>query len=78
MDERKIEELDRFQAVDDDGNKYTVVVTVTLFRTPEIASVVPWERGTEEYQLSNGHLLDPIPNGRFKIVQTGKVIRKLT
>jgi hypothetical protein len=77
MTERRYrEEIDRFQAKDDDGKVFTIVeyqhmIEITLSGKISIA------KGTKGMFLTNGHSVNYIDDETFEVVETGKFIRRV-
>ena len=69
-------EIERFIAIDDDNNRYTVIILQNYVetRTRSGVSSIP---GFKEAITSDGLTLNTDDGKTFEIVQTGTVIRKI-
>ena len=69
-------EVDRFDAVSDEGDIYTVVVfqEFTEFRSLTGGSTVP---GLQEFRLLDGSFVNQIDPETFQILDTEETIRKV-
>lgn len=77
MTERRYqEEIDRFQAKDDDGQLFTVVEYQHMIEVTPISGPTSIVKGTKEMLLTNGHSVEYIDDETFKVVETGKLIRR--
>jgi hypothetical protein len=75
---RRIEEAERFGAVDGDGNEYEVVCyqTFTSFATVATGDV-SWLKGAKDYQLADGTDLSANSDGTFSEVGSVKKLRRM-
>lgn len=71
-----LEEIDRFEAADCDGNSYIVIILQNVIeaRTRDGISRIP---GLKEAQTIDGLALNTSNGETFEIVDTGTTIRKI-
>jgi hypothetical protein len=69
-------EIDRFLAIDDDNNQYTVVILQNYIET-STRDGVSHAPGMKKAITSNGLTLNTTDGKIFEIVQTGTIIRKI-
>lgn len=72
-----MEEIDRFGCEDDDGNFYIVVEWQAVNRWSGLTGSRRARGGSKVLKLLNGADVTPIDDNTFKIVETGKLIRKI-
>lgn len=78
MTERRYrEEIDRFEAKDDDGKIFTVVEYQHMIEVTPISGPTSIAKGTKELFLTNGHSVEYIDDETFKVIETGKIIRRV-
>lgn len=70
------EVVDQFEAVGDDGRRYTVITYQTMkqFRTLSGTSTVP---GLKRHALANGSHVNEMNDGTFQILDSDVRLRKL-
>ena len=73
------EEVDRFEAEDDDGNIYVVIELQRVNWGTSLSEGTHRARGGSRrlVLLSNGDHVNPVSDGVFQIFSTGKIIRKI-
>ena len=71
-----LEEIDRFYAVDSNGNSYVVVILQDFIESHTRSGIsrIP---GMKEAQTIDGLTLNTSDGETFEIVQTGTIIRKV-
>jgi hypothetical protein len=69
--------IDRFFAVDEEGNRYVVIVRQLVIKSRYVSGKRHITRGERQYALSTGEDVDPRNDGSFRIVETGKIIRRV-
>lgn len=77
MDKKIIKEIERFKALSDSGEIFTIVVTQEFIIAEEFQSsphVIP---GLKSAQTTNGHFLNHKNDNQFEIVATGEILTKL-
>ena len=69
--------IDRFEAVSDDGQQFTVDVYQDVTTTRTLNGAASQIRGLKRVALSDGRDVNRIDEKTFKIVSTDQVIRKV-
>lgn len=70
--------IEEFFAEDDDGNDYEVEITQEFMERRHIASPFPeWVGGLKEARLDDGTPLNYIDADTYKVVTTGKIIKRV-
>lgn len=78
MTTRKVEEVDRFAVVDDDGNEHEAVCYQTFTSFADVSSGgVKWLKGAKDYKLSDGTELSGNSDGTFTDLDTDKKLRRM-
>jgi hypothetical protein len=77
VEQRYREEIDRFQAKDDEGNTFTVIEYQNIVKTTLINRPDSIMRGTKAHILSTGLNVEFIDDETFKIVKTDTVIKRV-
>ena len=70
------EEIDRFEAVSDDGEMFTVIVYQELRESRSLTGS-SWSKGLPRLFLSDGKAVNEVDPETFKIVETNQIIRKV-
>jgi hypothetical protein len=70
MSETQLKVTDKFQAVDDEGNDYTIYEH-TVFHHTTTADMKYGENSDKEYKLANGSPLNKISETEFEIGLNG-------
>ncbi|BBI43986.1 hypothetical protein, partial [Pseudomonas syringae] len=74
---RKVE-TDRFEALAEDGSKFTIVeVTSQTGFTPLATGVTKWADGLKEYQVTSGGFANRISEAVFQIVSNNKIVKRV-
>ncbi len=74
---KRKEEIDRFTAVDEDGNEFTIICLQTVRESKTLDGKISRTRGLKEYITSFGVPVNAIDSKTFQIVTTNQIIRKL-
>jgi hypothetical protein len=72
-----LEEVERFAAEGDNGQRYTVVLWARLTPFTSSKGVTTWHRGGQELRLLDGREVFPKEPGVFEIDDTEEIIRKV-
>jgi hypothetical protein len=70
-------EIDRFDAEDDDGNRYTIIVLQEFETRRDVNGNLMQLDGFKILKLLSGEDVNRRQDGAFQIFQTGKIIRKV-
>lgn len=68
---------DRFEAVGEDGQRYTVIETRETLTAKPLSGNHTSMFGAADYRLSDGRHVNWIDDETFKILDTNEVIRKV-
>ncbi|WP_347271796.1 hypothetical protein [Rhizorhabdus histidinilytica] len=71
------EEVERFEAIGDSGQRYTVVVWAKMVPHRPLDGPVQWLRGGLTMELIDGRHVNPKNAGTFEIFDTEETIRKV-
>lgn len=72
-----MEEIARYECQDDEGSFYVVVEWQMVNTFNSLSGSQRARGGSKFLNLLNGASVTPIDDNTFKIVQTGKIIRKI-
>lgn len=71
------DEVDRFQAVADDGEEFTVIVYRQTIKGRDLDGTEWTKLGLPDLALVDGSAVNQIDTETFQIVETDKIIRKV-
>lgn len=77
MTRERDEEIDRFEAVGEDGAIYTVIVYQTVVESRLFSAEGKRTAGPKRLLLLDGSPVNSIDGRTFKVVATGEIIKKL-
>lgn len=72
------EEIDRFIAIDDNGNEFTIICFQTIIESKTLDGKVSKIKGLKEYLTTSGTPVNAIDSKTFKIVTTNRIVRKVS
>jgi hypothetical protein len=70
-------EIARFDAIDDEGRRYTVVELQRVAFRRDINGTLHALEGLKRLALLSGENVNRLQDGTLKIFETGKIIRKI-
>ena len=70
-------EVGRFEAEDDEGNRYTVIEWQHIIISRPISGRVQEVPGVVRFALITGGHVEPKDDGSFQILDSDKIIRKV-
>jgi len=74
----KVKKTGAIAAADDKGRRYTIEVLTTFQEVSGLGSdSVEWEDVATRLRLDTGEHVNPLDDGRFQVLQTGTVLRRL-
>lgn len=75
---RKKEEIaETFDAVDEDGKRYTLELYQTFVEFRPISGEASWSKGSKRFQTVNGDHVNASADGTFILLDSGKKLRRL-
>jgi hypothetical protein len=78
MTMRSKEEIDRFVAMDEEGNEYIIICLQTITKSQSLDGKFSITKGTKELRLENGEPVNFVDAETYKIVTTDKILKKIT
>lgn len=78
-EKKRWEEIDRFETIDEDGDKNTVVCYQRVIETRKLdGSISAIRSRLKEYRTVSGAHVNALDSETFKIVETDQIVRKIT
>jgi hypothetical protein len=71
-------EIERFKAVDEDGNQHTIICYQATIESNLMNGSVGVTKGLKKYVTSTYEPVDAIDSETFKIITTDQIVRKIS
>ena len=72
----EIRKMDEFTAIDEHGNRFTVVEFQEFIENKTLTGLNPPVKGLKELRLDDGRHVNFISEGVYKIVESNTIIRR--